>query len=132
MILSTKANVMVIRRFCLEDDEKRVLWVIRFHVVKNSWSCTSIGIVLIKVRLMVKDVLYMVIIIGSIKAWGFNLFWELLMDMKLVGKGFAWCCKWILLLKMILDIIIKQMVISHTSVVRFIRHLFSNFKAYCD
>ena len=74
MILSTKANVMVIRRFCLEDDEKRVFWVIRFHVGKNSWSCTSIKIVLIKVRLMVNDVLYMVIIIGSIKAWGFNLF----------------------------------------------------------
>ena len=36
MILSTKANVMVIRRFCLEYDEKGVLWVIRFHVVKNS------------------------------------------------------------------------------------------------
>ena len=70
MTLSTKANVMIIRRFCLEDDEKRVFWVIRFHVGKNSWSCTSIGIVLIKVRLMVNDVLYiyMVIIIGSIKA----------------------------------------------------------------
>ena len=27
MILSTKANVMAIRRFCLEDDEKGVLWV---------------------------------------------------------------------------------------------------------
>ena len=35
MILSTKVNVMVIKRFCLEDDEKRVFWVIRFHVVKN-------------------------------------------------------------------------------------------------
>ena len=35
MILSTKVNVMVIRRFCLEDDEKGVFWVIRFHVVKN-------------------------------------------------------------------------------------------------
>ena len=53
MILSTKVSVMVIRRFCLEDDEKGVFWVIRFHVGKNSWSCTSIGIVLIKVRLMV-------------------------------------------------------------------------------
>ena len=30
------------------------------------------------------------------------------MDMKLVGEGFAWCCEWILLLKIILDIIIKQ------------------------
>ena len=80
MILSSKANVMAIRRFCLEDDEKWVLWVIRFHVVKNSWSCTSIEIVLIKVRSIVNDVLYIVImiIIGSIKAWGFNLFWELL------------------------------------------------------
>ena len=36
MTLSTKTNVMVIRRFCLEDDEKRVFWVIRFHVGKNS------------------------------------------------------------------------------------------------
>ena len=108
MILSTKANVMVIRRFYLENDEKGVLWVIRFHVGKNSWLCTSIGIVLIKVRLMVNDVLYMVIIIGSIKAWGFNLFWELLMDKELVGEKFVWCCEKILLLKMILDIIIKQ------------------------
>ena len=108
MILSTKVNVMVIRRFCLEDDEKRVFWVVRFHVVKNRWSCSSIGIVLIKVRSMVNDVLYIMIIIGSIKAWGFNLFLELLMDMELVGEGFAWCCEWILLLKIILDIIIKQ------------------------
>ena len=30
------------------------------------------------------------------------------MDMKLVGEGIAWCCEWILLLKIILDIIIKQ------------------------
>ena len=89
MILSTKANVMVIRRFCLEDDEKGVLWVIRFHVGKNRWSCTSIEIVLIKIRLMVNDVLYMVIIIGSIKAWGFNLFWELLMDIELVRERFV-------------------------------------------
>ena len=108
MTLSTKANVMVIRRFYLEDDEKWVLWIIRFHVVKNSWSCTSIVLVLIKVRLMVNDVLYMVIIIGSIKVWGFNLFWELLMDIELVGERFVWCCEWILILKMILDIIIKQ------------------------
>ena len=78
MILSRKVNVMVIRRFCLEDDEKGVFWVIRFHVVKNRWSCTSIEIVFIKVRPMVNDVLYIVIIIGSIKAWGFNLFWELM------------------------------------------------------
>ena len=28
------------------------------------------------------------------------------MDMELVGEGFAWCCEWILLLKIILDIII--------------------------
>ena len=82
MILSTKVNVMVIRRFCLEDDEKKIFWVIRFHVVKNSWSCTSIEIVLIKLRSMVNDVLYIMIIIGSIKAWWFNLFWELLMDME--------------------------------------------------
>ena len=46
MNLSTKVNVMVIRKFCLKDDEKGVFWVIRFHVVKNRWSCTSIGIVL--------------------------------------------------------------------------------------
>ena len=78
MILRTKDSVMVIRRFCLEDDKKGVFWVIRFHVVKNKWSCTSIKIVLIKIRSMVNDVLYIVIIIGSIKAWGFNLFWELL------------------------------------------------------
>ena len=58
MLLSTMANVMVIRRFYLEDDEKGVFWVIRFHVVMNRWSCTSIGIVLIKVRSMVNDVLY--------------------------------------------------------------------------
>ena len=25
---------------------ERVFWVIRFHVVKNRWSCTNIGIVL--------------------------------------------------------------------------------------
>ena len=67
MILSTKVSVMVIRRFSLEDDEKGVFWVIRFYVVKNKWSCTSIEIVLIKVRSMVNDVLYIVIIIGSIK-----------------------------------------------------------------
>ena len=30
------------------------------------------------------------------------------MDMELVGEGFSWCCEWILLLKIILDIIIKQ------------------------
>ena len=30
------------------------------------------------------------------------------MVMKLVGEGFAWCFGWILLLKIILDIIIKQ------------------------
>ena len=78
MILSTKVNVMVIRRFCLKDDEEGVFWVIRFHVVKNRWSCPSIEFVLIKVRSMVNDVLYIVIIIGSIKAWWFNLFWELL------------------------------------------------------
>ena len=58
MILSTKVNVVVIRRFCLKDDEKKVFWVIRFHVVMNRWSCTSIGVVLIKVRSMVNDVLY--------------------------------------------------------------------------
>ena len=58
MILSTKVNVMVIRRFCLEDDEKGVFWVIRFYVVKNKWLCTSIEIVLFKVGLMVNDVLY--------------------------------------------------------------------------
>ena len=132
MILSTKVNIMVIKRFCLEDDEEGLFWVIRFCVVKNSWSCTSIEIVLIKIRSMVNDVLYIMIIIGSIKTWGFNLFWKLLMDMELVEEGFVWCCEWILHLKIILDIIIKQMVISHTSVVRFIRHPFSNFKAYCD
>ena len=69
---------MVIRRFCLEDDVKGVFWVIRFHVVKNKWSYTNIEIVLIKVGSMVNDVFYIVIIIGYIKAWGFNLFWELL------------------------------------------------------
>ena len=78
MILRTKVSVMVIRRFCLKDDEKGIFWVIRFHVVKNRWSCTSIEIVLIKVGSMVNDVLYIVIIIGSIKVWEFNLFWELL------------------------------------------------------
>ena len=78
MILCVRLMIMVIRRFCLEDDEKRVFWVIRFHIVKNRWSCTSIEIVLIKIRSMVNDILYIVIIIGSIKAWGFNLFWELL------------------------------------------------------
>ena len=92
MILCVGLMIMVIRIFCLEDDEKGVFWVIRFHIVKNRWSCTSIKIVLIKVRSLVNDVLYIVIIIGSIKAWGFNLFWELLMDMELVGEGFAWCC----------------------------------------
>ena len=108
MNLSTNVNVMVIRSFCLEDYEKGVFWVIRFQVVKKRWSCTSIGIVPIKVRSMVNDVLYIMIIIGSIKTWWFNLFWELLMDMELVGEGYAWCCEWILLLKIILDIIIKQ------------------------
>ena len=32
MNLSTKVNIIVIRRFCLEDDEKGVFWVIRFYV----------------------------------------------------------------------------------------------------
>ena len=91
MILCVGLMIMVIRRFCLEDDEKGVLWVIRFHIVKNRWSCTSIEIVLIKVRSLVNDVLYIVIIIGSIKAWGFNLFWKLLMDIELVGEWFVWC-----------------------------------------
>ena len=59
--LSTRVNVMVIRRFCLEDDEKEVFWVKRFHVVKNKWLCTSIEIVFIKVGLMVNDVLYIYI-----------------------------------------------------------------------
>ena len=108
MILCVELMIMVIRKFCLEDDEKGVFWVIRFHVVKNRWSCTSIEIVLIKVRSLVNDVLYIVIIIGSIKAWGFNLFWKLLMDMELVGEGFVWCCEWIWHLKIILDIIIRQ------------------------
>ena len=35
MILKTKINVMVIRKVCLEDNEKGIFWVIRFHVVKN-------------------------------------------------------------------------------------------------
>ena len=30
------------------------------------------------------------------------------MDMELVGEDFTWCCEWILFLKIILDIIIKQ------------------------
>ena len=34
MILSTKVSVMVIRRFCLEDDEKGVFWVIRFMLLR--------------------------------------------------------------------------------------------------
>ena len=59
---------MVIRRFCLEDDEKKIFWVIRFHIVKNRGSCTSIEIFLIKVRSLVNNVLYIVVIIGSIKA----------------------------------------------------------------
>ena len=53
-----KINVMVIRRFCLEDEEKWVFWVIRFYVVKNKWSCISIEIVLIKVGSMINDILY--------------------------------------------------------------------------
>ena len=45
------------------------------------------------------------------------------MDMELIREGFTWCCEWILFLKIILDIIIKQNVISHTNIVRLIRHI---------
>ena len=127
MTLSTKANVMVIRRFCLEDDEKRVFWVIRFHVGKNSWSCTtSIGIVLIKVRLMVNDVLY---IYGDHNRFykgsriqfiletldGHRISWRnvcLVLWVDIAFKNDFWI------------ILLSKTVISHTSVVRFIRHLF--------
>ena len=60
MILCVGLMIMVIRRFCLEDGEKGVFWVIKFHIVKNRWSCTNIKNVLIKVRSLVNDVLYIV------------------------------------------------------------------------
>ena len=68
MILSIKINVMVIGRFCLENDVKRVFWVIRLHFAKNRWLCTSIKIVLIKVRSIVYNVLYILIRIDAMKA----------------------------------------------------------------
>ena len=130
MILCISLMITVIGRLCLEDDVKRICWVIRLHFfAKNRWSCTSIEIVLIKVRSMVYDVLYIVIRIDATKAWGFNLFWSFWWTWIWFGEGFAWCCEWILHLKIILDIIVKHMHIFMKSQV-FKHKYFSSIEFY--
>ena len=55
------------------------------------------------------------------------------MDMELVVEGFTWCCEWILLLKIILDIIIKQNGnFAHKCRKKLFDTFIRDFKAYYD